>query len=140
MMLGCIITGFGFSNANLGLVHGIAHTLSAHFGLAHGMANAAVLPYVMEYNAESCPEKMAEMARIIGLPVTGNADSAKYFLAEELKHLIQRLKIKTLSEQGISRDDFEMLAEDVLKEPVLGFNPRQNITKNDVIAILEKAF
>ena len=140
MMLGCIITGFGFSNANLGLVHGIAHTLSAHFGLAHGMATAAVLPYVMEYNAESCPEKMAEMARTIGLPVTGNADSAKYFLAEELKHLIQRLKIKTLSEQGISRDDFEMLAEDVLKEPVLGFNPRQNITKNDVIAILEKAF
>lgn len=140
MMLGCIITGFGFSNANLGLVHGIAHTLSAHFGLAHGMANAAVLPYVMEYNAESCPEKMAEMARTIGLPVTGNADADKYFLAEELKHLIRRLKIKTLSEQGNSRDDFEMLTEDVLKEPVLGFNPRQNITKSDVITILEKAF
>lgn len=140
MMLGCIITGFGFSNANLGLVHGIAHTLSAHFGLAHGMANAAVLPYVMEYNAESCPEKMAEMARTIGLPATGNADADKYFLAEELKHLIRRLKIKTLSEQGISRDDFEMLTEDVLKEPVLGFNPRQNITKSDVITILEKAF
>lgn len=140
MMLGCIITGFGFSNANLGLVHGIAHTLSAHFGLAHGMANAAVLPYIMEYNAESCPGKMAEMARTIGLPVTGNVDADKYFLAEELKQLIQRLKIKTLSQQGISRNDFEMLADDVLKEPVLGFNPRQNITKSDVIEILEKAF
>lgn len=140
MMLGCIITGFGFSNANLGLVHGIAHTLSAHFGLAHGMANAAVLPYVMEYNAESCPGKMAEMARTIGLPVTGNVDADKYFLAEELKQLMQRLKIKTLSQQGISRNDFEMLADDVLKEPVLGFNPRQNITKSDVIEILEKAF
>lgn len=57
MMLGCIIAGFGFSNANLGLVHGIAHTLSAHFHLAHGMANATVLPYVMEYNADSCPER-----------------------------------------------------------------------------------
>lgn len=61
MMLGCIITGFSFSNANLGLVHGIAHTLSAHFGLPHGMANACVLPYVMKYNAESCPEKMAQV-------------------------------------------------------------------------------
>lgn len=140
MMLGCIITGFGFSNANLGLVHGIAHTLSAHFGLAHGMANAAVLPYVMEYNAESCPEKMADMAKAIGLPVTGNPDADKHFLTEELKQLIRRLKIRTLSEQGISRDDFEMLADDVLKEPVLHFNPRQNITKSDVIAILEKAF
>ena len=47
MMLGCIIAGYGFSNANLGLVHGIAHTLSAHFGMAHGLANAAVLPHVM---------------------------------------------------------------------------------------------
>lgn len=42
MMLGCIVVGFGFSNANLGLVHAIAHTLSAHFGLAHGVANACV--------------------------------------------------------------------------------------------------
>ena len=76
MMLGCIITGFGFSNANLGFVHGIAHTLSAHFGLAHGMANATVLPYVMRFNAEGCPEKMVKMAETIGLETTG--DMQKY--------------------------------------------------------------
>lgn len=140
MMLGCIITGFGFSNANLGLVHGIAHTLSAHFGLAHGMANATVLPYVMEFNADSCPEKMIELAKAINLPVSGNVDEDKYLLANELKKLIKELKIKTLSEQGIERKDFDMLAEDVLKEPVLGFNPRQNVTKEEVLAILEKAF
>ncbi len=140
MMLGCIITGFGFSNANLGLVHGIAHTLSAHFGLAHGMANATVLPYVMEYNADSCPEKMVELAKAIDLPVSGSIEEDKYLLADELKKLIKELKIKTLSEQGIDRKDFDMLAEDVLKEPVLGFNPRQNVTKEDVLAILEKAY
>lgn len=140
MMLGCIITGFGFSNANLGLVHGIAHTLSAHFGLAHGMANATVLPYVMEFNADSCPEKMVELAKAINLPVSGNIDEDKYLLANELKKLIKELKLKTLSEQGIDRKDFDMLAEDVLKEPVLGFNPRQDITKEEVLAILEKAF
>lgn len=140
MMLGCIITGFGFSNANLGLVHGIAHTLSAHFGLAHGMANATVLPYVMEYNADSCPEKMVDLAKAINLPVTGNLDEDKLLLAKDLKRLTTELGIKTLSEQGIKKEDFDMLAEDVLKEPVLGFNPRQNITKEDVLAILEKAF
>lgn len=140
MMLGCIITGFGFSNANLGLVHGIAHTLSAHFGLAHGMANATVLPYVMEYNADSCPEKMVDLARAIGLPISGNLDEDKLLLAKELKNLTSELGIKTLSEQGIEKKDFDMLAEDVLKEPVLGFNPRQNITKEDVLVILEKAF
>lgn len=140
MMLGCIITGFAFSNANLGMVHAIAHTLSAHFGLAHGMANAIVLPYVMEFNAESCPEKMVELAKAIHLPVSGNLDADKYLLANELKKLIKELNVKTLSEQGIDRKDFDMLAEDVLKEPVLGFNPRQNVTKEDVLEILEKAF
>ena len=100
MMLGCVITGFGFSNANLGLVHGIAHTLSAHFGLAHGMANATVLPYVMEFNAESCPEKMVELAKDIDLPLTGNMDEDKYALANALKDLTKDLGIKTLSEQG----------------------------------------
>lgn len=140
MMLGCIIAGFAFSNANLGLVHGIAHTLSAHFGLAHGMANATVLPYVMEFNAESCPEKMVEMAKAIGLPVTGNLEEDKYLLAKDLLAMTKELGIKTLSEQGIEKKDFDMLAEDVLKEPVLGFNPRQNVTKEEVLAILEKAY
>ncbi len=140
MMLGCIITGFSFSNANLGLVHGIAHTLSAHFGLAHGMANATVLPYVMAYNADSCPEKMVDLAVAIGLEPTGDLEKDKLLLSEELLRLTKELKIKTLSEQGISRDDFDMLADDVLKEPVLGFNPKQGVTKEDVLAILEKAF
>lgn len=140
MLLGCVITGFGFSNANLGLVHGIAHTLSAHFKLAHGMANATVLPYVMAYNAKSCPEKMVELAKAIDLPVTGETDKDKYLLSEELLKLTKELGIKTLSEQGIKDEDFEMLAEDVLHEPVLGFNPRQDITKEDVIEILKKAY
>lgn len=140
MMLGCVITGFGFSNANLGLVHGIAHTLSAHFQLAHGMANATVLPYVTAYNAESCPEKMAELAKAIDLPVTGDIETDKYLLSEELLKLTKELGIKTLSEQGITEEDFEMIAGDVLSEPVLGFNPRQNVTKEDVLHILKKAY
>lgn len=140
MMLGCIITGFGFSNANLGLVHGIAHTLSAHFQLAHGMANATVLPYVMAYNADSCPEKMVELAKAIDLPVSGDLEKDKYLLSKELLKLTKELGIKTLSEQGIKEEDFDMLAEEVLQEPVLGFNPKQGITKEDVLTILRKAF
>lgn len=139
MMLGCIIAGFGFSNANLGLVHGIAHTLSAHFHLPHGMANAAVLPYVTEYNADSCPEKMTELARAIGLPVSGDSKKDQKLLPEALLKLTKELKIKTLSEQGVKEENLDMLAEDVLKEPVLGFNPKQGVTKEDVLAILRRA-
>lgn len=140
MMLGCLITGFGFSNANLGLVHGIAHTLSAHFGLAHGAANAAVLPYVIAYNAPACPEKMTDMARRLGLPLTGDRNGDLYALAEAMKSLNTRLNIRTLSQNGIREADFPMLAKDVLTEPVLGFNPRQGITEADVLHILKEAF
>lgn len=140
MMLGCIITGFSFSNANLGLVHGIAHTLSAHFGLAHGMANAAVLPYVVEYNAESCPKKTAKLAEAIGLTPCGDPDKDKKQFSEALRKLTRIVGIQTLSEQGIQEKDLEMLAKDVMEEPVLAFNPRQEITEEDVLAILRKAF
>ena len=139
MMLGCLIAGFGFSNANLGLVHGIAHTLSAHFHLAHGVANATVLPYVMEYNADSCPEKMVNLAKAIDLPVSGDLEKDKYLLSKELLKMTKTVGIKTLSELGVEEKDFEMIAEDVLKEPVLGFNPKQGVTKEDVISILKKA-
>ena len=139
MMLGCLIAGFGFSNANLGLVHGIAHTLSAHFHLAHGVANATVLPYVMEYNADSCPEKMVNLAKAIDLPVSGDLAKDKYLLSKELLKMTKTVGIKTLSELGGVEKDFEMIAEDVLKEPVLGFNPKQGVTKEDVISILKKA-
>lgn len=139
MMLGCLIAGFGFSNANLGLVHGIAHTLSAHFHLAHGVANATVLPYVMEYNADSCPEKMVDLAKAINLPVSGDLEKDKYLLSKELLKMTKTVGIKTLSELGVEEKDFEMIAEDVLKEPVLGFNPKQDVTKEDVISILKKA-
>lgn len=139
MMLGCLIAGFGFSNANLGLVHGIAHTLSAHFHLAHGVANATVLPYVMEYNGDSCPEKMVNLAKAIDLPVSGDLAKDKYLLSKELLKMTKTVGIKTLSELGVEEKDFEMIAEDVLKEPVLGFNPKQGVIKEDVISILKKA-
>ena len=108
--------------------------------MAHGMANAAVLPYVMEYNAESCPEKMESMARAIGLSLSGDTQRDRYALAGDLRDLIRELGIRTLSQQGITEADFGMLAEDVLKEPVLDFNPRQGVTREDLIAILKKAF
>ena len=140
MMLGCIITGFGFSNANLGFVHAIAHTLSAHFGLPHGMANACVLPYVIAFNAKCCEDEMIELAKAIDLPLSGNRAEDSLALSKELLAMTKALKIKTLSEQGIKESDFDMLADDVLKEPVLNFNPRTGITKEDVISILKQAF
>lgn len=144
MMLGCIVVGFGFSNANLGLVHAIAHTLSAHFGLAHGVANACVLPYVTAFNAEKCPKEMIEMAKAINLPLSGNEDEDKYALAKELLRMVKEMGIRPLHEQGrdhkITEDDFDIIATDALKEGPMHFNPRQDVTKETIIDILKKAF
>lgn len=144
MMLGCIVVGFGFSNANLGLVHAIAHTLSAHFGLAHGDANACVLPYVVAFNAQKCSKEMIELAKAINLPMTGDEEKDKFALADELLRMTREMGIKPLSEQGrntkITESDFDMLAEEALKEGPLHFNPRQDVTKEVIIDILKKAF
>ena len=140
MMLGCIITGWAFSNANLGLVHAIAHTLSAHFGLAHGMANAAVLPYVMAYNAEAVPEEMVALAEAIGEKPSGDLSKDKLLLSEALRRLTETVQIKSLEAQGVEHSAFDRLAEDTLKEPVLSFNPRQGVTKEDVLKLLEQAY
>lgn len=144
MMLGCIVVGFGFSNANLGLVHAIAHTLSAHFGLAHGVANACVLPYVTEFNAEKTPKEMIELAKAIDLPLTGKEEEDKYALSRELLCMVKEMGIKPLREQGrekkITEADFDIIATDALKEGPLHFNPRQDVTKEVIIDILKKAF
>lgn len=144
MMLGCIVVGFGFSNANLGLVHAIAHTLSAHFGLAHGVANACVLPYVTEFNAEKCPQEMIEMAKAIDLPLTGVEAEDKYALSKELGRMVREMNIRPLHEQGrdrkITEADFDVIATDALKEGPLHFNPRQDVTKETILEILKKAF
>lgn len=144
MMLGCIVVGFGFSNANLGLVHAIAHTLSAHFGLAHGTANACVLPYVIKFNAEKCPDEMIELAKAINLPLTGNKEEDKYALSKELLRLVKEMGIQPLHEQGrerkITKEDFDVIASDALKEGPLHFNPRQDVTKETIIDILNQAY
>ncbi len=109
------------------------------------MANATVLPYVMRYNAESCPEKMVKLAEAIGLRPTGNVAEDKYLLSDALLELTKALGIKTLKEQGISESDFDMLAGDVLKEPVLvkkdvpGFlaNRLQHALFREAISIVE---
>ncbi|MDD4370360.1 MAG: iron-containing alcohol dehydrogenase [Anaerostipes sp.] len=140
MMLGCVITGFAFTNANLGLVHGIAHTLSAHFNLPHGMANAAVLPYVVKFNAEAVPQRITEIAKALKLDITGDAEEDTKLVVDKLLMISKAIGIKTLKEQGIEKDSFDMLADDVLMEPVLNFNPRQGITKEEIIEILNQAY
>jgi alcohol dehydrogenase class IV len=79
MLFGSLIAGAAFSNAMVALAHSIAHPLSAHCNLGHGVANACVLPYVVEFNAPACPVRTKEVGIAMGLPVKDlpEADAAK---------------------------------------------------------------
>jgi alcohol dehydrogenase class IV len=140
MLLGSMMAGFAFNCAVLGLVHSIAHPLSVHCGLPHGVANAVVLPYVMEYNAPAALDRMKDIALAMGQPVSDMApvEAAKLAIAA-VKALSRELQIPSLEELGVPRNIFDRLAEDALLEISTIFNPREP-SKQDVIDILVKAY
>ncbi len=140
MMRGCVIVGFAFNNADLGLVHGIAHTLSAHHNLPHGVANALVLPYVMEYNAEQFPEKYKELGEAMGCCSSyESAQAGARKTCAAVRDLIRRVGIRPMREYGIAETDLDVLAADAEHEGAVQFNPRKP-SKKDILAILKKAF
>lgn len=144
MLLGSMLAGFAFNNAVLGLVHGIAHPLSVRCGLPHGVANAILLPYVMEYNASTVPERTIDIGKAMGLELSGlSQEEAVKKTIDKVHELNKELKIPTLQEVKVEKSQFELLAEDTLRDGAEGgasmFNPKQ-ATKEDIVAILEKAY
>lgn len=140
MLLGSMLAGYAFNSAVLGLVHSIAHPLSVHCGLAHGVANAAVLPYVMEFNAEIVPDKTYNIAIAMGICEAGlKPKEGATFAVKAIKKLSKQLRIPTLEKAGVRKEQFERIAEDALNEVSTFFNPRET-SKEDVIEILNQAF
>src|SRR5204862_3995412 len=67
LQIASTMAGMAFTNVGVGAVHAIAHSIGATYGIHHGLSNAITLPYVMEYNLESCPERFASLARAFGI-------------------------------------------------------------------------
>ena len=140
MLLGSMMAGFAFNSAILGLVHSIAHPLSAHCGLPHGVANAIGLPHVMEFNAQVVPERTKDIAMAMGLDVAGlSPEEASKVAVESIKELSRKLEIPSLKDLGIEKDIFPTIAKDAMFEMPTMFNPRES-TEEDVMAILELAY
>jgi alcohol dehydrogenase len=140
ILLGSMLAGFAYNSAILGLAHSISHPLCVYSGVPHGFANASVLPHVIEYNGQAVPERVKDIGLAMGLEIQNlAAKEALPATIEAVANLSRTIGIPTLKELGVSRDDFEKIALDSLKEISTIFNPR-NPSKEDVIAILEKAF
>ena len=127
MALGQYVAGMGFSNVGLGVVHGMAHPLGAFYNTPHGIANAVILPYVMEYNASATGEKYREIARVMGVEGVDNMSQDEYRKAaiDTVKMLSEDVGIpKTLREIGVKEEDLQLLAESAMADACTPGNPR----------------
>lgn len=138
MMAGCNFAGIAFAWAKLGNVHAMSHPVSAYFHVPHGVANAVILPTVVEYNALADHGRYEVMYRYISGET--KIDNFKpEMLTDAVKKLNAELGIpKSLSEVGVTEDKIPQMAEDAMKSANVLANPRQT-TVRDMIALYEKA-
>jgi lactaldehyde reductase len=127
MALGQYVAGMGFSNVGLGIVHSMAHPLGAFYDTPHGVANAVILPYVMEYNAPATGEKYREIARVMGVEGVDSMSQEEYrkVAIDAVKKLSEDVGIpKTLKEIGVKEEDLQALAESAMADACTPGNPR----------------
>lgn len=135
------IAGMGFSNVGLGLVHGMAHPLGAFYDIPHGVANALLLPYVMQYNMESSPAKFGDVARAMGVDTAGmDTRQAAQAAVDAVRALAVRVGIpQRLSSLGVREEDLPRLAASALADVCTPGNPRDT-NAEEILALYREAF
>ncbi|TCL69365.1 lactaldehyde reductase [Hydrogenispora ethanolica] len=142
MALAQYIAGMGFSNVGLGIVHSMAHPLGAFYDTPHGVANALLLPYVMEYNAPATGEKYLEIARALGVQGLEGMDADGYRRAavNAVIRLSQTINIpQKLREIDVREEDLPKLAKAAFQDVCTPGNPR-DASEAELLELYRKAF
>jgi alcohol dehydrogenase len=139
-MLGSLLAGIAFSNASLGAVHAMAHSLGGYSDLPHGECNALLLEHVSEFNFDACPGRYAAIAAILHPPAAhGKSHGPKQDLVHALRSLRESLGVTDrLSDLGVTKKDLPELAKKAIHDPCLATNPKK-MTTTDIERIYEKA-
>ncbi len=141
MTVGSLFAGIAFSHARLGNVHAMSHPVSAYFDVPHGVANAILLPTVVDFNKDAAdPEKYRYIYGCISKDMGADINFTPDMLATEIRMLNYELGIlPTLSDIGGTSDKFEQMADDAMKSGNIQCNP-QFTMKNDILKLYEQAF
>ena len=137
MALGQYIAGMGFSNVGLGLVHGMAHPLSAWYNIPHGVACASLLPTIMKYNKDFTGEKYREIAIVLGIEgaETMSLEDVRDAACQAIDQLSKDVGIPaTISELGVKEEDIPAIAKDALNDVCTPGNPRDT-TLEEIIEL-----
>lgn len=127
MALGQYVAGMGFSNVGLGIVHSMAHPLGALYDTPHGIANAIILPTVMEYNAEATGEKYRDIAKAMGVAGTENMTQEEYRKAavDAVRQLSEDVGIPKDLKDIVKREDIPFLAQSAYDDACSPGNPKE---------------
>ena len=122
------IAGMSFTNVGLGIVHSMAHPLSAFYDIPHGVANALILPYVLEFNADVCKEKIIELSYAFDKDFDSKGDWQK--AAKHCCEIISSFNKaaglpEVLSEIGVKEEDYDALAQSAFTDAATADNPKE---------------
>ena len=137
MALGQYVAGMGFSNVGLGIVHSMAHPLGAVYDTPHGVANAIILPTVMEYNADATGDKYRDIAKAMGVEGTEKmtTEEARKAAVAAVRQLSKDVGIPAnLTEVGVKEEDIDFLADSAMADACTPGNPKVP-TKADIVAL-----
>lgn len=136
-----MLAGMAFNNANLGYVHAMAHQLGGQYDASHGVCCALLLTTVEEYNLIACPERFAELAKVMGFDTTGlTLYEAAQKSIDGMREMCRLVGIpSSIKEIGAKPEDFEMMAKNALKDGNAFSNPRKG-TVEDIVKLYQKAY
>ena len=144
MLLGQLLAGLTFANTGTTLAHGMARPLGAYFHVPHGLANAIVLPRVMEYTWLAVPEKFSQIARAMGEDLTNLSPvQAAQKAIEAVQKLCVDIQVPTLKDLGVGREEYEKVVVQMAKDGLASGTPQVNPrspTEKDLIELFKLVY
>jgi len=142
MQIAALIAGWAFSNAMLGLVHAMAHSLGAVRRIPHGLANGILLPHVMRYNSKEVPQRMADIGAAMGIAVHDmDAFTAAQAAVDKMEVFTKSVGLnQRLRDLGVTEEDLDVCARLSMSDGSIIYNPRMVMDAEEVLGVYRKAY